>query len=148
MQQGGGATGEEQKTQLARLFAQFGVVGDVEVGFMGCAFVTLQNVRVSFSVSSPNMARADRISHGARGAGGPSQERKGRATRDDARDLRAGAEAGPRGGGGYTEGLRDSPQEGRQAGARLRGGHRPPVANLDGSCANKFGGARGEEEGR
>jgi len=43
--QGGGATGEEQKSQLARLFAQFGVVGDVEVGFMGCAFVTLQNVR-------------------------------------------------------------------------------------------------------
>ena len=30
LQQGGGATGEEQKTQLARLFAQFGVVGDVE----------------------------------------------------------------------------------------------------------------------
>ena len=68
MQQGGGATGEEQKTQLARLFAQFGVVGDVEVGFMGCAFVTLQNVRVSFSVSSPNMARADRISHAAHAA--------------------------------------------------------------------------------
>ena len=68
MQQGGGATGEEQKTQLARLFAQFGVVGDVEVGFMGCAFVTLQNVRVSFSASSPNIARADRISHAAHGA--------------------------------------------------------------------------------
>ena len=68
MQQGGGATGEEQKTQLARLFAQFGVVGDVEVGFMGCAFVTLQNVRVSFSTSSPNIARADRISHAAHGA--------------------------------------------------------------------------------
>ena len=68
MQQGGGATGEEQKTQLARLFAQFGVVGDVEVGFMGCAFVTLQNVRVSFSASSPNIARAGRISHAAHGA--------------------------------------------------------------------------------
>lgn len=69
MQQGGGATGEEQKTQLARLFAQFGVVGDVEVGFMGCAFVTLQNVRVPFfSASSPAIARADRISHAAHGA--------------------------------------------------------------------------------
>ena len=66
--QGGGATGEEQKTQLARLFAQFGVVGDVEVGFMGCAFVTLQNVRVSFSASSPTIDRADRISHAAHGA--------------------------------------------------------------------------------
>eukprot|EP01050_Picozoa_sp_SAG11_P010715 SAG11_NODE_1090_length_5918_cov_1.889156_2_plen_512_part_00 len=40
---GGGTTGEEQKTQLTRLFAQFGLVSDVEVGFMGCAFVTLGN---------------------------------------------------------------------------------------------------------
>ena len=61
--QGGGATGEEQKTQLARLFAQFGVVGDVEVGFMGCAFVTLQNVRAPFSASSSKIAGAERESH-------------------------------------------------------------------------------------
>lgn len=38
---GGGTTGDEQKSQLTRLFAQFGLVSDVEIGFMGCAFVTL-----------------------------------------------------------------------------------------------------------
>jgi G3E family GTPase len=40
---GGGTTGDEQKTQLTRLFAQYGLVSDVEVGFMGCAFVTLSS---------------------------------------------------------------------------------------------------------
>lgn len=41
---GGGATGDDQRLQLARLFSNYGSVADVEVGFMGCAFVTMTNV--------------------------------------------------------------------------------------------------------
>eukprot|EP01043_Picozoa_sp_COSAG02_P024398 COSAG02_NODE_1331_length_13215_cov_3.173058_7_plen_1505_part_00 len=41
---GGGATGDDQRLQLARLFSNYGTVADVEVGFMGCAFVTFTNV--------------------------------------------------------------------------------------------------------
>lgn len=44
---GGGATGEDQRAQLARLFSNYGTVADVEVGFMGCAFVTMTNVCTS-----------------------------------------------------------------------------------------------------
>jgi len=50
---GGGATGEEQRTQLARLFSNYGKVADVEVGFMGCAFVTMTHVRSYLSQSLP-----------------------------------------------------------------------------------------------